>query len=780
MSLRSTLIPLLLMAACGDNGATSNPDTTTADTTVSDVTNPGDVETITPVEGKQQGTTAVGAPIMNATVSGICADGSRPSGTTDGDGNFTLEVDAAALPCVLTLVGGTANGATNTLELHSFATAAGIANITPLTDLILARAVNTVARQPLATWAAAPFDMDEVAETLASHSNVLRTVLTNAGYSIPASWTVGSTAPFTTPFIANPANDPYDRLLEAFADALAQAGTSYSDSLTAYVANNAMPDAVIDPTNLPLTGDGAALAGADGVTGTLRGVTHTYSAGLSWGYLPQFGVETGSFAAYAATAGGFDPLTGWRLSGFKAEPGVYHCKSFDNDTTRVQLLLGNGAFLDTAPSGAACTIEVISISPTAVTGRFSVSFVDSAGVASGTVTDGWFFKHVDNGGGGVLAEGEVGVSFDMDGQSWRYASANSLAFEAFAGMSSAPADGPGAPIGIQIHTIPNAIGTYHCDTDPNSYRQVNIWFVWDFLYYLAGVRQFTGNGPQGSSCKIVVTKVGGSANGKYFGTFEGTFEGTFVTEDLLHTKVVTNGKFRHIGEVFEPPAYLTAMAGNYPMKVTSSSFDSHDIGDSLTVTIGADGNITVGDEVFTAGQYGVDAYLDQYHREPGILVTRGSDGMSVRLGVPDSTHLQYIQLEQHQGGSRSLYAGVRPLAPAMVDTLEDLIAGSPYTLRLVNSQGFGTVCDSHTLTVGATTVDAMNPYVKYNAPDATDGWGESSRLGSDNGDVVLTNYYSRVFFRANGSFELRSLGGSFQEFETWTNDPAAISAAGCQ
>jgi len=535
MSLRRTLlIPFvaLAFAACGDDGATSDTD-------------------IVPTPGVQQGTAAIGAPIVGAEVDGVCADGSTPSGTTEDDGRFALDVDDAALPCVLTLTGGTARGSANTTTLHSFATDAGIVNITPLTGLALAKATNAVAAQSLTTWAATPTDFDAVADALAASTDALRQSLATAGFGLPAAWVTGSLAPFTTPFATNPASDPFDALLEDLAGAFAEASVSYADALASFVAGDPLPAAVIDPTDLPLTGDGAALADGDGATGSINGTTYTHASGLVWGYVPQFGSDTGSFRVYGASPGGFDALTGWLISGFKAEVGTYSCKARENDTTRIQLLLGGGAFYDTAPAGGACRIEIVSISQTSVTGRFSAVFVNGAtGEIAGTVTDGYFHKKVFDGGGEPLPEGEVGMSFEMDGQTWRYASAASLAFEGFSGMTSAPPSGPGFPLGIQLHSVPSAVGTYECDTDPDSYRQLNIWFTWNFAYYLAGVRASTGTGPPGSRCKVTVTKTGSysTGTGTYNGTFEGTFEGTFVSVNPPGTKVVTDGKFRYIGQ----------------------------------------------------------------------------------------------------------------------------------------------------------------------------------------------------------------------------------------
>ena len=106
-------------------------------------------------------------------------------------------------------------------------------------------------------------------------------------------------------------------------------------------------------------------------------------------------------------------------------------------------------------------------------------------------------------------------------------------------MSALPANGdsanPGFPVGIQLHTVPNALGTYACDSHQgNTWRKVNMWFHWNGVTYGAGARQSSSTDTSGSSCSITVTKV--SPN------FEGSFNATFVSGATTIT--VTEGLFR--------------------------------------------------------------------------------------------------------------------------------------------------------------------------------------------------------------------------------------------
>ncbi|MEA3120035.1 MAG: hypothetical protein QOI13_3305 [Paraburkholderia sp.] len=74
-----------------------------------------------------QGTTALGAPFANATVTFTCRAGTA-STTSDTNGNFSLTA-LVQTPCVVAAT----NGA---LTLHSLAPGPGVINVTPLTELL--------------------------------------------------------------------------------------------------------------------------------------------------------------------------------------------------------------------------------------------------------------------------------------------------------------------------------------------------------------------------------------------------------------------------------------------------------------------------------------------------------------------------------------------------------------------------------------------------------------------------------------------------------------------
>lgn len=161
-----------------------------------------------------QGTAAVGAPIARGTVTAICNDGSGFSGTvtSNDQGNWSVAIDPARLPCALQI---SFEGQT----LHSYAAVEGVANITPLTDLVIALASSSLPEDWFTTTTGLPADPRGSASALMAAMN-------DAGFSIPG----GDFDPFTSAFNAT-GGDLYDDLLEALATAIED-----DTSLTDYAA----------------------------------------------------------------------------------------------------------------------------------------------------------------------------------------------------------------------------------------------------------------------------------------------------------------------------------------------------------------------------------------------------------------------------------------------------------------------------------------------------------------------------------------------------------------
>lgn len=283
------------------------------------------------------------------------------------------------------------------------------------------------------------------------------------------------------------------------------------------------------------------LGNTPGITGTFAGTTYTYTGNVQLGT-----IGATNMVAFAALDGGsFNALQKWTINRIPATPGKYACGD-PSTSPNIQLILADQSksFNSIGPD-AGCTIDLLSISSNSIEGKFTGSFTDNTG-ALVPINDGYFFKPNPDLGPPLKAD-ETGGSFTINGVNYRYPNATNLAFETFAGVTISS---PSNPIGVQLHTLPNAPGTYACGYGA-LYRNLNIWFIWDnFTYYYAGNRQSaTAEGPAGSSCSVTIDHVGTiGAGSSYTGTIDGSFSGTFVTTDGKKSIVVTNGLFRYTGK----------------------------------------------------------------------------------------------------------------------------------------------------------------------------------------------------------------------------------------
>ncbi|WP_354675524.1 hypothetical protein [Cupriavidus alkaliphilus] len=191
--------------------------------------------TTAPPATKISGTAAVGAALGNATVQAKCAVGSGTA-TTAADGSFTLSIDGATRPCVLSVK--TTDGTT----LHSVVEAGtgttAVANITPLTELVTASLA-----QGSTTAFFDQFDAAAQAKltsgNLTSATEAVRLVLTGVV-------DLTSVDPLKDPLVAaNGANagNAQDKLLDQLGDRLEASKTTLGE-LSSAVASNAGAAAV--------------------------------------------------------------------------------------------------------------------------------------------------------------------------------------------------------------------------------------------------------------------------------------------------------------------------------------------------------------------------------------------------------------------------------------------------------------------------------------------------------------------------------------------------------
>ncbi|BDT69781.1 hypothetical protein os1_39730 [Comamonadaceae bacterium OS-1] len=173
------------------------------------------------------GYAATGLAMAGATVNIKCATGNATASTI-ASGFYTTTLNNAALPCVLQV--RSADGLTT---LHSVAAGSGggtvVANVTPLTELVLAQA----AGQAPATF----FNAFSSTQTATVSAESLAAAVTKVATALFSSVSITTTNPFTDALVPATLESPttgnaYDRLLDQLATSVANARTT----LTAIVS----------------------------------------------------------------------------------------------------------------------------------------------------------------------------------------------------------------------------------------------------------------------------------------------------------------------------------------------------------------------------------------------------------------------------------------------------------------------------------------------------------------------------------------------------------------
>ena len=216
------VIAAAALAACGGGGGDSS--TTPGGGTGGGGGGGGGTSTTLSVHG----VAATGAALTGANVTAKCATGTQ-TGTTGTDGSYTLSITDGVLPCVLEASSGSTT-------LHSLASGSGTtatANITPVTELVVAQLSG---QDPATFFAGTTAGSASIASTVttdavaAASQSVVQT-LAAAGLDTTA---VGD--PLTGTLAAG-SGSGYDGVLDTLGSTLASSGATLA-TLTATVAAN--------------------------------------------------------------------------------------------------------------------------------------------------------------------------------------------------------------------------------------------------------------------------------------------------------------------------------------------------------------------------------------------------------------------------------------------------------------------------------------------------------------------------------------------------------------
>lgn len=190
-----------------------------------------------------QGVAAVGLPVAGAEVEVRCVSGAALTTTTDAQGVFRVTVSSQRAPCVLRVRGGTVGGHAQTEALYSPLTSFGRVNVTPLTDLLLARVAEADPAAFFESFGAGPTAQRLSASTLAAGQTALLPYLRALGVDT----TPLADFPLVTGTFTATAGDPHDAVLEQLQQRLAVNALSLAQA-RADVAALVLPGPCADAT----------------------------------------------------------------------------------------------------------------------------------------------------------------------------------------------------------------------------------------------------------------------------------------------------------------------------------------------------------------------------------------------------------------------------------------------------------------------------------------------------------------------------------------------------
>lgn len=213
-SLPSKLAPIasaslaLLLGACGSGGGAS------------------------PASLQVTGVASTGAALKGALIEVKCANGTEGQKVSNDSGIFTVDVAGGQLPCVLRATGTDESG--NDITLHSVADATPKANITPLTQVIVAAAGGANSKTPEEIFANFASDTTSRSAVSTGQLAFAQTVVVAAVKATAPTVDLANINPMTADFTVGNSND---QKIDTFIAALkANASTASTDAVVSTLA----------------------------------------------------------------------------------------------------------------------------------------------------------------------------------------------------------------------------------------------------------------------------------------------------------------------------------------------------------------------------------------------------------------------------------------------------------------------------------------------------------------------------------------------------------------
>ena len=249
----SLVMSACLLVACGGGGTNSQVPGAAAAT-------PAGTVSVT-------GTAATGAAIAGGAVTLNCVSGKTGIASTGADGSFSVSAAGVTFPCVARV--DYKDSAGSAQQLHSFVTAAGNANINPVTDLLVASLTGGGSVDAFDKFDAAKASAVTPAQVVTAAAKVkayLRTLGVDTT-NLPDD-------PITTKLVAKNGTTPgdaFDKVLDDFKTKLTTAGLTIAGAAGKLNA----PVAVVTPSTPVVPAQPGQLIASGTLTGLPPGITFT-------------------------------------------------------------------------------------------------------------------------------------------------------------------------------------------------------------------------------------------------------------------------------------------------------------------------------------------------------------------------------------------------------------------------------------------------------------------------------------------------------------------------
>ena len=317
------------------------------------------------------GTAATGAAIASGTVALKCVLGTSAVVTTGVDGSFTIDIGSLTLPCVGRVDYKDATGTAQ--KLHTFISAAGTANITPITELLVSSLTSGTAADAFDKFDATKTKAFTAAQIKAA-ADAVKTYLKN---TLGVDTTNLPDDPVSSKFLAtngSTAGDKADKVLDDLAAKLKAGGKKLEDAVGDVAKGGSSGGTTVAVGSNTFVVTNATVAARNGtykVSSALgqlpAGNTNIDYNGNSDDGLFEWDVQYTAAGVIKSAAVWYFEANSTSIAFFGCDGGTTPCTGVNYDATSKQVKFVNVAFVQTGntfsgpatpvPNGGSLTVN---------------------------------------------------------------------------------------------------------------------------------------------------------------------------------------------------------------------------------------------------------------------------------------------------------------------------------------------------------------------------------------------------------------------------------------